>query len=62
MKVKIDEIYEALTEGQRAYLFNKILKNEGYSPMHTNVHRMSEATTACAEAQGLHKQEFDIYV
>ena len=63
MKIKFDvgidvgTFLDSLTEGQRAYLFNKMLKEMHFSPQHTSIRKLARAIEWCAEAQHVNAVE-----
>ena len=50
-EMDVADIYENLTEGSKAYLFNKLLKNKDYNPNGSSVVKLQEAMQRCMVAQ-----------
>ena len=48
----VRKLYDELTDGQRAYLFNKILKEQTYNPKGTSITKLIDALVDCSCAQG----------
>ena len=53
----VEAFLENASDGQKAYLFNKMLKECYFSPMHTSITKLSRAIELCADAQGCHNVE-----
>lgn len=50
--LNMDDYVSTLSEGQKAHLFNKLLKESYFSPMHTSIPKLARAIEQCSEAQG----------
>ena len=47
----VEDVYESLSPGQRAHLFNKLLKHEDYNVHGTNAAKLAAALGRVTEAQ-----------
>ena len=47
----VRDLYEELTDGERAYLFNKILKEKTYNPKSVSTYKLFAALVDCVNSQ-----------
>lgn len=47
----VDTMYDNMDLGERAHMFNKLLKHEDYNPRGTSITKLNVAAIACLKAQ-----------
>jgi hypothetical protein len=47
----VDKMYDNMSLGERAHMFNKLLKHEDYNPRGTSITKLNVAAIACLKAQ-----------
>lgn len=53
VNLSVTDLFESMSEAERAIFFNKLLKYEGYSPRSVSLERAEELVTKVKQARGI---------